>query len=233
VDAAAAGVPVSKIAAAIGVPARVRMLYCLMDGRARTATELAAVAGVTASTASLHLNRLKTARLVQSIAQGKHRFYSLESSDVARALEGLRILAGLKREGFLPTTPDRLRAARTCYDHLAGAVGVFLHDRLNALGWLTGAPAGTGDDYDLTEAGEKGLRTIGIDVAATRGLRRRFAYGCLDWSERRYHLGGALAAALLTTALKRKWVVPDLDSRALSITVLGRREMAARFGLRI
>src|SRR5580658_3729626 len=115
---------VSKIAAAIGEPARARMLYCLIDGRARTSTELAIVAEGTPSTASVHLQRLKSERLVKVLAQGKHRYYSLEGASVAAALEALSVLAGGKRNAFMPDTPNRLRMARTCYDHIAGMLGV-------------------------------------------------------------------------------------------------------------
>jgi DNA-binding transcriptional ArsR family regulator len=124
---------ISRIAAAIGEPARARILYCLMDGHARTSTELSVVAEVTPSTASVHLNRLKTAHLVKVLVQGKHRFYSLEGPDVASALEGLSVLAGGSRDKFVPSTPSRLRAARTCYDHMAGAAAVLLHDHFKAL----------------------------------------------------------------------------------------------------
>jgi DNA-binding transcriptional ArsR family regulator len=202
------------------------MLYCLMDGHARTSTELATVAEVSPSTASAHLNRLRTVRLVKVHIQGKHRYYSLEGPNVASALEDLSILAGRPRDQFVPHTPSRLRAARTCYDHIAGTVGVLLHDRLQALAWLS-------ITYDLTRDGAKALEALGIDIEATRGLRRRFACGCLDWSERRPHLGGALGAAMLKVSLKRKWVAQDLDSRALTITTIGRRELLARFGLRV
>ena len=213
---------VSRIAAAIGEPARARMLYCLMDNHARTSTELAVVAGVSPSTASVHLNRLKTECLVRVLVQGKHRYYSLESSDVARALEGLSILAGDSRDKFVPTTPNRLRAARTCYDHLAGTLGVSLHDRFMKLGWLE---TDCGNSYDLTAKGIEGLEALGVDVEGARSLRRRFAYPCLDWSERRFHIGGAMGAAILKLLLKRKWITQDLDSRALCISSLGRREM--------
>src|SRR5216684_199193 len=114
---------VSRIAAAIGEPARARILYCLMDGHARTSTELAVVADVSPSTTSVHLNRLKTAHLVKVLVQGKHRFYSLEGPDVASALEGLSVLAGGSRHRFVPSAPSRLRDARSCYDHMAGIVG--------------------------------------------------------------------------------------------------------------
>ena len=201
------------------------MLYCLMDGRARTSTELAIAAEVSPSTATAHLNRLKADGLIKVFAQGKHRYHSLEGPGVANVLEGLSVLAGDGRGAFQTTAPNRLRAARTCYDHLAGAIGVALHDRLQEMGWLTP------DAYRVTAEGAKGLGALGIDLNATRGLRRRFAYACLDWSERRPHLGGALGAALLAAALKRKWVAPDPDCRALSVTTWGRREMRTRFGV--
>jgi DNA-binding transcriptional ArsR family regulator len=209
-----------------------------MDGHARTSTELAMVADVSPSTASVHLSRLKTDHLVKVLVQGKHRYYSLEGPNVAIVLEGLSVLAGGSRDQFVPTTPSRLRAARTCYDHLAGTVGVSLHDRFRALGWLSASSkivsSKVSDNaYELTADGTKAFEALGIDIEATRTLRRRFACACLDWSERRPHLGGALGAALLKVALKKKWVVHDLDSRALGVTSFGRREMLTRFGLHL
>lgn len=236
---------VSRVAAAIGEPARARMLCCLMDGHARTSTELAIVAEVSPSTASVHLQKLAAERLVSVAAQGKHRYYSIGGQDVARLLEELTVVAGEGswRKQFVPRTPSRLRAARTCYDHLAGTLGVAVHDRMTALGWLTRHDATRGttrhndatrhDIYDVSSAGIKALGALGVDLEEARGLRRRFAFACLDWSERRPHIGGALGAALLGVALKRKWVVQDLDSRALEVTSYGRREMTARFGVQI
>jgi DNA-binding transcriptional ArsR family regulator len=222
-----------RIAAAIGEPARARMLYSLMDGRARTSTELAMVAAVKPSTASAHLTRLKTERLVTMLVQGKHRYYSLEGPSVGSVLEGLSVLAGGFSGKFAPTAPGRLRVARTCYDHLAGTAGVLLHDRLRARGWLFPHSSGSNNAYDLSAEGQKAFAGLDIDIAATRALRRRFACPCLDWSERRPHLGGALGAAVLSGALKRNWVTQDLDSRALHITRVGRRELLARFDLSV
>jgi DNA-binding transcriptional ArsR family regulator len=224
---------VSRIAATIGEPARARMLYCLLDGRARTSTELAMVAEVTPSTASVHLQRLKTQRLVKVLAQGKHRYYSLEGANVAAALEALSVLAGGSHPAFVPTAPNPLRAARTCYDHIAGILGVSLHDRFKSLGWMSNGSRGGDKGYDLTPAGAKAFASLGINIDATRALRRRFAYACVDWSERRPHVGGAIGAALLDIALRRKWVMQDLDSRALTVTRVGRHEMLARFGLHV
>ena len=140
---------------------------------------------------------------------------------MARVLEGLSVLAGGSTAKFVPNTPNRLRAARTCYDHIAGTLGVALHDRILESGWLT-------ESYEI--GARPGCVTLGIDVDTPRG-RRRFACPCLDWSERRPHLGGALGAALLTLAVQRKWVERDLDSRALSLTPIGRRELKHRLDL--
>jgi DNA-binding transcriptional ArsR family regulator len=222
---------VSRIAAAIGEPARARMLYCLVDGRARTSTELAMVADVAPSTASVHLQRLKTQRLVKVLAQGKHRYYSLDGANVAATLEALSVLAGGSRDAFVPDTPGPLRAARTCYDHIAGTLGVALYDRFTTLGWLASNSKGGDNACDLTVNGTQAFEALRIDIEAMRPLRRRFAYACVDWSERRPHLGGALGAVLLDAALKRKWVLQHRDSRILAVTNYGRREMLTRFGV--
>ena len=170
------------IAAAIGEPARARMLYSLLDGHARTSTELAIVGEVSPSTASVHLARLKEQRLVKVLRQGKHRYYSLNGENVARTLEALTVLAGGTRQKFVPATPSHLRSARTCYDHMAGHLAVLLRDRFEKLNWLAAGNADE-DGYDLTEKGTKALTALGIDIDAVRSLRRRFAYACIDWSE--------------------------------------------------
>ena len=207
----------SQLAAAIAEPARARILCCLMDGRARTSTELAVVAEVSPSTTSVHLSKLKQQHLVQLMAQGKHRYYQLAGPEVATALEALLNLAGVPRASFRPTTPTRLRKARTCYDHMAGEVAVAVHDSMLQKGWLTFAAADP-LSYELSSVGVTALENIGLDITSMRKTRRRFACACLDWSERKPHLGGALGAALLSLLLARRWVERDLDSRALSVT---------------
>lgn len=224
-------VAISRIAAVIGDPTRARMLVSLLDGRARTGTELGAIAEVGPSTASAHLHRLEAARLISVRRQGKHRYYSLNGPDVAALLERMSTLAGVRRPQFVCKAPDRLRAARTCYDHIAGTVGVALRDRFTELGWLATRSIGTDETYEVSSNGASAFTSLGIDLEAARSQRRRFAFGCLDWTERRYHLGGALGAAFLMLALRRKWVLQDLDSRALRLTELGRREMLARLGV--
>jgi DNA-binding transcriptional ArsR family regulator len=217
----------ANIAGAIAEPARARMLCSLLDGHARTATELSVVAEVSPSTASAHLSRLKEEQLLVQLAQGKHRYYQLASQEVAAALEALLVVAGLPRQPFKSTAPDRLRNARTCYDHMAGSVAVKLHDHFASRGWL----AQDGEGYELSAEGEQQFAQLGLDVPAMRKLRRRFACPCLDWSERKPHLGGALGAALLQLALKRGWVEQDLDSRALHVPPKGQRQMLAAFAL--
>ena len=224
---------VSSIAAAIAEPARTRMLYSLMDGHARTGTELAIVGDVSPSTASVHLARLKSESLVKVFVQGRHRYYSLAGPSVARALERLSVLAGGPRRPFVPRTPEHLRAARSCYDHLAGTIAVSLHDHFVHCRWLEPLrrPSAGTDVYVLTSAGTRAFASLGLDLDQARALRRRFAYACLDWSERRPHLGGALGAAFLTLALSRMWLAREYDSRALTVTRIGHREFRTRFGL--
>ncbi|CAB3854056.1 hypothetical protein LMG26858_01867 [Achromobacter anxifer] len=221
-----ADISLSAVAGAIADPARARMLCVLLDGRARTATELAAAADIGASTASSHFQRLREQGLVEMAVQGKHRYYRLANSEVGHALEALLVVAGAERVPFKPNTPSALREARTCYDHMAGTLAVRIHDAMLARQWL----AVEGRDYILTPLGEAALAQIGVDVARARQRRRRFACACLDWSERRSHLGGALGAALLDALAQRGWVSKGLDSRALSVTKKGERQFPAFFG---
>ncbi|HEY0745656.1 MAG TPA: metalloregulator ArsR/SmtB family transcription factor [Steroidobacteraceae bacterium] len=229
-DVELADAAVARVAGAIAEPARARMLCCLLDGHARTGTELAAVAEVSPSTASVHLGRLKGQQLVKVLAQGKHRYYSLGDVRVAAALEALMVLGGKQPEPFVPSTPSRLRWARTCYDHMAGTMAVLLHDSLLARKWIA-RDASDESSYDLTALGSSGMVSLGVDMAPMHAARRRLACACLDWSERRPHIGGALGAALLKAAVQRKWVVKDLDSRALGMTKRGEREFLIRFGV--
>jgi hypothetical protein len=200
-----------------------------MDGRARTSTELAAVADVGTSTASAHLDRLLKARLLKVVAQGRCRYHRLAGPEVGRILEGLSAIAGTMSPRFIPSTPNRLRAARSCYDHIAGSLGVVLHDRLLRLEWIL--EAGKGGAYSISAKGRARLADIGIDVGELEGRRRCVAFGCLDWSERRFHIGGSLGEAILSLALGRKWLVREVDGRGLAPTALGRREIRRHFGI--
>jgi DNA-binding transcriptional ArsR family regulator len=224
----------SHIAAAIGEPARARMLFALLDGRARTSTELALLARVSPSTASAHLARLRDARLLRLHVQGRHRYYRIENRRVAAMLERLSVLAGAnansRTESVRASTPAHLVRARTCYDHIAGVLGVSLHDALMSRGWLASTGAGS-DAYSVTGIGQRRFAEAGIDVDELRNARRRLAFGCLDWSERRPHIGGALGAAMLSTMLEKRWVKRERQSRALAVTAIGARELSVRLGV--
>jgi DNA-binding transcriptional ArsR family regulator len=219
---------VSQVAAAIAEPARTKILCSLMDGHARTSTELAAIAEVSASTASAHLAKLKELALVRLHVQGRHRYYSLADKRVAQALEALMVIGQNTAPTFNSRTPDRLQFARTCYDHMAGTLAVLLHDRMLEKGWLLETDE---QAYRLSDSGEVLFEGLGIEVKDLNTLRRRFACPCLDWNMRRPHLGGSLGAALLQTAIQRKWVTQDLDSRALTLTAVGRKALSTRFDL--
>ncbi|WP_426136392.1 ArsR/SmtB family transcription factor [Pseudomonas sp. PWP3-1b2] len=216
----------SHIAGAIAEPARTKMLCALMDGHARTSTEMAVIAEVSASTASAHLARLKEDGLITVRNQGRHRYYSLAGPQVAQAIEGLMVISQNSAKAFVPNTPSRLQFARTCYDHMAGTLAVQLHDHFVAAGWLVGD--GT---YQLSASGESVMIELGLDVATLRAQRRHFACSCLDWSMRRPHLAGALGAALLQNVISREWMTQDLDSRALGLTPQGRKALMSRFGI--
>ncbi len=229
-DVELADASISRVAAAIAEPARARMLCSLMDGRARTGTELAVIAEVSPSTASVHLTRLRDQGLVKVLAQGKHRYYSLDDERVAATLESLMVLAGTRSNPYVPSTPTHLRWARTCYDHMAGEVAVALHDRILHNKWISKTHR-AGGGYEVTPAGTRALATHGIELEVVNRSRRRIACACLDWSERRPHLGGALGAALLQAALQHQWVLKDLDSRVLRVTKRGEREFFGRLGI--
>ncbi|AHG21796.1 ArsR family transcriptional regulator [Chania multitudinisentens RB-25] len=215
----------AALTAAIADRTRARMLCLLMDGRAYTATELSAAVDVAASTASSHLARLQEQQLVSCVKQGRYRFYRLASQPVAEVLETLMALTGVERPTVKSTTPISLRFARTCYDHMAGELAVLLHNRLFELAWLTGD-----NDYQLSNQGQLALAQLGVNCSPAPS-RRRFACGCLDWSERKAHLGGALGAALLAAFEKRGWLQRQLDSRALQLTAAGKKALNTHFAL--
>lgn len=196
---------IASVAALLGDPARANMLTALMDGRALTATELASTAGVTPQTASGHLAKLTAAKLLGVEQQGRHRYYQLSDVDVAQVLEALMGLAQRTGAVRVRTGPrdKALRAARRCYDHLAGEKGVALFDSLRRRGFLT-----DGDEPRLTDCGRMSFIKFDIDIAAIEQARRPVCRACLDWSERRHHLGGALGAAVLQAMTGRGWIVP-------------------------
>lgn len=208
----------------MGDPARANMLHALMDGRALTAKELAYLAGVAPQTASGHLAKLLEGGLVAVAAQGRHRYFRLAGAEVATALEGLMVLARSEPSRRLPSRVGaELSAARTCYDHFAGRLGTGIHDALVAGGHLSVADGG----YGLTGSGEAVFEALGIATKRTGKARRAALRPCLDWSERRPHLAGALAAALACRCFEAGWVLRQKDSRAVTLTAEGRVALAA------
>jgi DNA-binding transcriptional ArsR family regulator len=220
-------VDLSAVGALLGNPSRAAMLDALMTGRALTATELARAADVSAATASEHLAKLRAGGLVEVVSQGRHRYHRLASADVGAALESLSLIAPEKPVRTLrqSSRARSLAEARTCYDHVAGRSGVALHDGLLARGWLVPEPGG----YGVSESGVEGLLGWGVDVTTARAARRGFARPCLDWTERREHLAGSLAAALAVALIEgpEPWFVRRSDDhRGLRPTGLGRARLA-------
>ncbi|MGU9978527.1 ArsR/SmtB family transcription factor [Phreatobacter sp. HK31-P] len=222
------GPSIADIAALIGDPARANMLAALMSGRALTAGELAREAGVTAQTASGHLARLREAGLLIGEAQGRHRYFRLSGADVAQVLEGLMGLAartGRLRTRTGPRDPA-MRLSRVCYDHMAGEWAVRLFDACLADGRL----AVEGDAVALTDRGRAFFVAEGIDVTALATSRRPLCRRCLDWSERRAHLGGALGKAVLDLAIARGWVRRATAGRVLAVTPPGQQAFRGWLG---
>jgi DNA-binding transcriptional ArsR family regulator len=221
----------AAVAALIADPSRAAMLDALAGGAALSAGDLARRAGVAASTASEHLGRLEAGGLVVSARCGRTRQVRLAGPDVARVLEALAAIAPAKPVRGLRDWHhgEALRAARSCYDHLAGVAGVALADALVGRGVLEPGDGG----FAITGRGERELGRFGLDIDAIRGARRATARACLDWSERRPHVAGALGSALLDELLRRRWLRRRPDDRALAITAAGRAGFGSTFGVAV
>lgn len=203
----------------------------LQDGRALTATELAAVADVTPSTASAHLTRLTEGGLICKTSRGRHRYFRLAGQEVATMLEGILVVAAepsVSRRVPASRIDPALREARSCYDHLAGRLGVGLADALIAKGAL----ALTEDAGEITDAGRKFLISFGIPTHVPRQSRGLYCRPCLDWSERRWHIAGVLGTALLERCLELRWISRAAEGRVITVSAIGRRGFAQTFGLK-
>jgi DNA-binding transcriptional ArsR family regulator len=221
----------SDVAALLGDPTRATMLDALMDGRARPAGELARRAGIAPSTASEHLARLVAGRLLVVEPTGRERRYRLASAEVAEVLEALSRLGSEEPVSSLRAASrrDALQAARTCYDHLAGRLGVAVTEALVARDVLRVHDG----SFELSADGEAFLADLGVDIAGARARKRVFARMCLDWSERRPHLAGALGAALADAVLDHGWVRRRPNDRALSITPSGIEALRSLLGVTV
>lgn len=222
---------IAEIAALVGNPARANVLNALLDGRALTAGELARAAGVSAQTASGHLARMTEARLLSLARQGRHAYYRLASPLVGQMLEAIMAVAA---DGTSLAQPrwrggEALRNARTCYDHLAGRLGVALADALVASRHVELSQ----DGGMVTAAGEDFLAGFGLDLDRLGKGRRVFCRPCLDWSERRPHLAGALGAALAARSFDLGWIGRLRDTRAVEIRREGERGFAQTFGIEL
>jgi DNA-binding transcriptional ArsR family regulator len=241
---------IARIGALVADPARARMLMALGDGRALTASVLADEAGVAASTASSHLSKLVDGGLLNVQSHGRHRYFALAGPQVGALIETLA--------GIAPSAPVRslrqgtrahaVRRARTCYDHLAGRLGAGLMGALLERDLLVGGDGtfaaetaqrdrlsapGSDHDYRLTERGREELSAFGIDFDALAGRTRPLIRYCVDWSEQRHHLAGALGAALADRMLELGWVSRARRGRAVHISREGSQGLAVRFGLEV
>ncbi|HEV2302003.1 MAG TPA: winged helix-turn-helix domain-containing protein [Stellaceae bacterium] len=220
---------IAEIAGLVGEPARASMLTALLDGRALTAGELAYAARVTPPTASMHLAKLAEARLIAPLKTGRHRYFRLASPRVAQMLEGIMAVAIDERPRYRPLSPlaRELRSARVCYDHLAGRLSVALADCLARRGYVLLDEEGA----EVTPNGAQFLAGFGIDLFTVGTRRRRFCRSCLDWTERRPHIGGAVGAALASRCFELGWTERKRDSRAVMVTAAGRKGFLETFGV--
>jgi DNA-binding transcriptional ArsR family regulator len=219
---------IAEIAGLVGEPARATMLSALLDGRAFTATELASAARVTPQTASTHLAKLTEAGLVAAIRDGRYRYFRLASPRVAEMLDGIMAVALENRPRYRPLSRQarELSAARICYDHLAGRLSVDLADSLIAREYIV-----VGDETaEITRAGTRFLTEFGIDLSALSS-RRRFCRLCMDWTERRPHIAGAVGAALTKRCFDLGWTERMKHSSAVIVTASGKRGFRKTFGI--
>jgi DNA-binding transcriptional ArsR family regulator len=220
---------IAEIAALVGEPARATMILALLDGRALTARELADAARVTPQTASTHLAKLTEAGLLSSLREGRHRYFRLASPKVVEMLEGIVAVALENRPRYRPLSRQarELNAARICYDHLAGRLSVDLTAALIAREYLVVS----GEAAKITQAGTRFLTGFGIDLPALRSNNRNFCRLCLDWTERRPHIAGAVGAALTKRCFDLGWTERMKDSHAVRVTAPGKHGFLKTFGI--
>jgi DNA-binding transcriptional ArsR family regulator len=219
-------------AALIGDPTRAAILLALFDGRAQPASALAYAAHVSAQAASNHLAKLSDGGLLAVEAQGRHRYYRLAAPEIATALEALANVATHLRPIREPLTRKgrALRFARSCYDHLAGQLGVAITEALENRG-LIAAPGASSRLYDVTPSGHRWFADLGIDVEAIHRRRQPLARRCLDWTERRHHLAGMVGSALFARLETLDWLLRDRETRVVRLTELGGHKLRETFGI--
>jgi len=213
----------SEIAALFGDKSRAIMLWNLLDGRAYTATELATCANISLQSASNHLSKLLKKEVLIVAKQGRHRYYRLSSPEVAQVIESMASLLSMQKEYKTIKRPKMtgFTYARTCYKHLAGEVGVKITEAMVLQGIITAAEK----NFELTEKGKQWFADLGISVEGLQGLKRSFSHKCLDWSERKYHLAGALGDSFLEMMLEKDWFRKHKNTRELMLTAKGKSEI--------
>jgi DNA-binding transcriptional ArsR family regulator len=219
----------ASVASLIAEPARASMLSALLGDIALPAGELARLAKVTPQTASAHLAKLVEGNLLSVTALGRHRYFRLRDKNVAQVLEALALIARPARVDSLNDSLQRsaIQRARTCYDHLAGVLGVELTQAMMNNGYIQYH----GEAYEVTPPGETWFSSFGVDCSELQQKRRTFARSCLDWSERKPHMAGALGAAILHRMLELKWILRVRGSRTVKVTDLGCQQLQNEFGL--
>ena len=212
-------------------PSRAKIVWSLLDGRAYTASELALSADLSATSVSNHLSKLLNGDIVKVDVQGRHRYYSFANPEVAYAVESLANLADKKRssKSDYQITESEIMYCRTCYDHLAGKIGVLIADKLAERKLIVLEDK----NFTVTESGSNFFEDFNLDLSTLKKQRRYFAKACLDWSERKYHIAGSLGAALLDKMLEQDWLRRTRNSRAIVITSLGRKGLIDKFELNL
>jgi DNA-binding transcriptional ArsR family regulator len=213
--------PLATTAALIADPARSAILLALLDGRALAAGELACAANVSAQSASMHLAQLLQGGFVDLRREGRHRYYRIASPEIAHAIEALGCISSPRKHKPFGES-ESIRYARTCYDHLAGVLAVNLAAAFERSRYIVSHDK---REFGLTAKGEAFFEDWNIDIGALRQSRRSFAKRCLDWTERRDHIAGALGAAICQKMLDSRWIRRDRDSRVVYLTTAGREKL--------
>lgn len=219
---------IAIIGTLLGDKTRATIVAALLDGRALTARELAYGTGVTPQTASFHLSKLDGAGLLNILPQGRHRFYRLASPDIADAIEALARIAPNTNAKPAAKRKNAVCFARTCYEHLAGSLGIAVTEALRAHNVIKPVAQ---SDFVVSPAGERFFRDLGIDIVEIRKGRRLFARQCLDWSERKPHLGGSLGQAMTDAFVSKRWLRKRPNGREIHVTDTGHRGIKKLLGL--
>lgn len=223
------GQNVANTASLISEPSRAAILTVLLDGRFHTASELSLLIGVKPQTTSYHLSKLKEQNIIVEESQGRHRYFGIQNQEIARTIESLLVISPPEKIKSLRQSRDdsAIRYARTCYDHIAGYLGVQLADAFLRKGYLD-------NDFSLTAEGERFLEEdLAIKLMDLKKKRRSFCHKCLDWSERRHHIAGAIGLAILEKFVELEWVVRLPKTRALAITNKGKEGMFELFSIEL